>query len=243
MQRLMVQILNRIRLTYFFAIFVAFYLIISLLVDGIPLDRPALTLFSVNAFLYGFYISPIVSFQRDRLRGLHRLISNEASRLYEINQYTLRLEPDFRKGLQKELKSYTDAAYATREEQGEKEFEQMMKVAIEYKGDTGEYKEMLKSIFAIQANRAEINRLLHSPVYKNEWIVLSILFIVTVVFILAIQLPSGSLLNLVPPILCAGITTLYVILLKMSTLTHKRAKTIWEPLDKLSSSDFADIRD
>jgi hypothetical protein len=39
-------------------------------------------------------------------------------------------------------------------------------------------------------------------------------------------------------LLCTGLTMLVVILIKLSTLTHKRAKRIWDPYKKLIDSRF-----
>jgi hypothetical protein len=45
------------------------------------------------------------------------------------------------------------------------------------------------------------------------------------------------ILQAIPAILCAGLSMLIVILIKMSTLTHKRAKTIWVPLRELRDAN------
>jgi hypothetical protein len=91
-------------------------------------------------------------------------------------------------------------------------------------------------VFAVQQNRAEIKLLLESKVYSNEWIVMGILFTITIAFILFTRLPGIMILQTIPAILCAGLSMLIIILIKMSTLTHKRAKTIWVPLRELAGA-------
>ena len=63
-----------------------------------------------------------------------------------------------------------------------------------------------------------------------------ILFTVTVLFILLIELPDIALVSILPTILTAGLAMLVVILAKMSNLTHQKAKTIWAPLEQLQDS-------
>lgn len=235
-------LLQKVRLTYYFVFLLFAFMVMSLLIGEVEFDRPALTLFSVNSFLYGFYISPIINAQRARINELHKLIRVESAKLYEIALYSKRLEQDVHTKLLKELNEYAAAAYADHDKDGEKEFEDIMTLLINYKGDHKDpYKEIMKAAFAVQGSRSAINLLLSKRVFKNEWIVMVILFTITVSFIMLIKLPEHSLLQLIPPVLGAGLSMLVVILVKMSTLTHKRAKTIWDPLDNLVNTHFRKI--
>jgi hypothetical protein len=120
---------------------------------------------------------------------------------------------------------------------GVKEFDSLVSLIVGYEGDKKDpHKEMLKSAFAVQQNRAEIKLLVESKVYSNEWVVMSILFAITIAFILFTRLPDLPLLQAIPAILCAGLSMLIIILIKMSTLTHKRAKTIWVPLREMANA-------
>lgn len=232
-------LLYKIPLTNYFIFLIIIFFTISYFTHGIELNRATLTLFSVNSFLYGFYISPIVRAQRDRIDTLHKLVRIEASKLYEIALYSVRLEPAQHKRYMHKLKNYTQAAYLDHDTQAEAEFQDYMGELIKYDGDQKDpYKEILKQSFYIQQTRTEINRLLTDKVYRNEWLVMMILFSITITFILMIQLPENSLLEAVPPILCAGLSMLTVILVKMSTLSHKRARSIWDPLKTLIDSRF-----
>ena len=79
-------LLTRVRLTQYLFIFAAVYFVISLFLPKIELQGAALTLFSVNSFLYGFYISPIINAQRIRIDQLHRLVVIEVNKLEELLQ-------------------------------------------------------------------------------------------------------------------------------------------------------------
>lgn len=230
-------LLNKVRLTQYLIIFAVLFFIIALFLPKIDLQGAALTLFSVNSFLYGFYISPIINAQRLRIDHLHRLVVIEVNKLQEIVQYSRRMEPDFQNSIAQVLDQYVQAASVGGVNPGQKEFDNLASMVVGYEGEKKDpHKEMLKSVFAAQQNRAEIKLLVESKVYSNEWVVMSILFAITIAFILFTRLPDIPLLQAIPAILCAGLSMLIIILIKMSTLTHKRAKTIWVPLRELAEA-------
>jgi hypothetical protein len=230
-------LLTKVRLTQYLIIFAVLFFVISLFLPKIDLQGAALTLFSVNSFLYGFYISPIINAQRLRIDHLHRLVVVEVNKLQEIAQYSRRMEPDFKNDVTYMLDQYVRAASVGGMNPGVKEFDSLVSLIVGYEGDKKDpHKEMLKSAFAVQQNRAEIKLLVESKVYSNEWVVMSILFAITIAFILFTRLPDLPLLQAIPAILCAGLSMLIIILIKMSTLTHKRAKTIWVPLREMANA-------
>jgi hypothetical protein len=229
-------LLTRVRLTQYLFIFAVVFFVISLFLPKIELQGAALTLFSVNSFLYGFYISPIINAQRVRIDQLHRLVVVEVNKLEELLQYSRRMEPEFHAVIDTAIKAYSKVAAKGGADIGRSEFNSLVSIIVGYKGDVKDpHKEMLKSVFAAQQNRAEIKLLVESKVFSNEWIVMAILFAITIAFILLTRLPGIAFLQIIPAILCAGLSMLIVILIKMSTLTHKRAKTIWVPLEEIAS--------
>lgn len=230
-------LLTKVRLTQYLVIFAVLFFLISLVLPKIDLQGAALTLFSVNSFLYGFYISPIINAQRLRIDHLHRLVVIEVNKLQEIIQYSRRMESDFQNSVTEVLGRYIQAAAVGGATVGQKEFEDLVTLVVAYDGEKKDpHKEMLKSVFAAQQNRAEIKLLAESKVYSNEWIVMIILFAITISFILFTRLPDILMLQAIPAVLCAGLSMLIVILIKMSTLTHKRAKTIWVPLREMANT-------
>lgn len=230
-------LLTKVRLTQYLVVFAVLFFLISLFLPKIDLQGAALTLFSVNSFLYGFYISPIINAQRLRIDHLHRLVIVEVNKLQEIVQYSRRMEPDFQNNVAHMIDQYVQVASVGGVNPGQKEFDSLVSMIVGYEGDKKDpHKEMLKSAFAAQQNRAEIKLLVESKVYSNEWIVMSILFAITIAFILFTRLPDLLMLQAIPAILCAGLSMLIIILIKMSTLTHKRARTIWVPLREMASA-------
>lgn len=77
-----------------------------------------------------------------------------------------------------------------------------------------------------------------NKVFANEWHIMAILFSITLGFILLIDIGDNDALHIVRALLCTGLTMLILILLKLSTLTHKKANQMWDPLKKLRDTDF-----
>ena len=76
--------LVRIRLSNYFWIFFIVYFALSYLIKGYKFDSWALTLCSVNSFLYGFYISPILGAQKARIDMLQQIIRAEANAMFSL---------------------------------------------------------------------------------------------------------------------------------------------------------------
>jgi uncharacterized membrane protein YagU involved in acid resistance len=58
------KLLKKIRLSWFFVIFFLIFVVLSYRLPKIKFDGSALTLFSVNSFLYGFYLAPLLAAQK-----------------------------------------------------------------------------------------------------------------------------------------------------------------------------------
>lgn len=59
-------------------------MIIVLILPSIKFDSGALMLFSVNSFLYGFYISPILGAQKARVEDLHKIVRSESNAIFAM---------------------------------------------------------------------------------------------------------------------------------------------------------------
>lgn len=233
-------LLTKIRLSWYFLFFLVLYTILAWILPGQKFDSGALTLFSVNSFLYGFYIAPILTAQKARIEELHKTVRAEANELFAMALGIKKLPTDLRNKLQKELKEYL--AVSSRQQsiaQGEKEYEDLISFCVDYTGkNEKEVANFLDKIVANQKNRTQFSMLMGNKVYSNEWIVILMLFSITLGFILFLDVGTSPLLFIVKALLCTGLTMLLVILAKLSTLTHKKARQIWNPLKKLQATNF-----
>jgi hypothetical protein len=232
--------LTKIRLSAYFAFFLLLYTLLSLKLPRLKFDSAALTLFSVNSFLYGFYIAPILGAQKSRIEELHKIVRSEANALFSLVLKLKKLPEELRNTLQQMVKDYIKAEVSAHKiPRGEAEYEALITYCLEYRGkEDDSIDETLDALVANQQNRTNLIMQLSNKVFNNEWMVMLILFFITLGFILLLDIGNSIVLQIVRAFLCTGLTMLLIILIKLSTLTHKKAKQIWDPLKKLADTHF-----
>jgi hypothetical protein len=65
-----------------------------------------------------------------------------------------------------------------------------------------------------------------------------VLFSITLTFILLIDTGSVIAIRVVTALLATGLTMLMINLIKLNTLTHKKARSVWEPLKTLIETRY-----
>jgi len=233
-------LLIKIRLSSYFWIFFFVYLLLSFVLPSYTFNSGTLTLFSVNSFLYGFYISPILGAQKSRIEELHKILRSEANAMFSLVLHLKKLPKELRNQLQTLVTTYINAKLKGKQpNSGEHEYEQLITFCVEYEGDNqSEIEKTLDALVANQQNRTNFNMQVASRVFPNEWHIMAILFSITLGFILALDIGHSLVLLTVRALLCTGLTMLVLILIKLSTLTHKKAKQMWQPLNKLVTTNF-----
>lgn len=233
-------LLRKIRLTYYFVLFFGLFTMLSFLLPTLKLESTALTLFSVNSFLYGFYIAPILAAQKGRIEELHKIVRSEANALFGIALKTKKLPKHLRNDLQDLLANYIHhEVRASQPGGGEKDYEILIGYCLDYKGkNQDQIDKILDALIANQQNRTNLSMQMANRVFSNEWLIMSILFSITLGFIALLDLGDSIVLKIVRALLCTGLTMLILILIKLSTLTHKKARQIWIPMQKLIDSRF-----
>lgn len=232
-------LLLRIRLSWYFIIFFVVYFILAMVLPRQDFGSSALTLFSVNSFLYGFYISPILAAQKGRIEELHRIVRSEANALFAMVLDTKDLPEELRNKLQDMFITYAQSNTRRHYKVAETAYERLISFCISYKGKEKEkIDKLLGSLVSNQQNRTMLSMQMANKVFSNEWIIIMMLFTITLSFILLLDTGDKIILRIVTALLCTGLTMLLVILAKLSTLTHKKARQIWQPFEKLLSSHF-----
>lgn len=233
-------LLTKIRLSWYFILFFLIYILLAWVLPKQKFDSGALTLFSVNSFLYGFYIAPILGAQKSRIEELHKTVRAEANELFAMALSLKKLPDSLRNSLQKELREYLDVSAKQQSiAQGEKEYEDLITFCVDYDGkEEDQIGKFLDKVVANQKNRTQFSMLMSNKVYNNEWIIILMLFSITLGFVLLLDIGTNPVLTVVKALLCTGLSMLLVILAKLSTLTHKKARQIWDPFKKLKSSNF-----
>lgn len=236
-------LLERIRLSAYFWVLLLIFIGLSLTLPKQTFSGGALALFSVNSFLYGFYIAPILGAQKGRVEELHKIVRSEANAIFAMALSLKTLPADLRNHLQEMLMRYMKAVVKEKKPAGgEEEYEALITYCVSHKGaHKDEVMKLLDKLVANQQNRTNFSMQMHSPVYPNEWSIMFVLFSITIGFVLLLDAGNGELYKYLAALLCTGLTMLVIILIKLSTLTHKRAKRVWNPYKKLIDSRFYQI--
>lgn len=232
--------LLKIRLSWYFVFFLLLYTALCFLVPTQKFDSGALALFSVNSFLYGFYIAPILSAQKARVEELHRIVRSESNAIFAMVIKLKPLPKKLRNDIQAMFTAYLKACIKEKKPaEGELIYEHMIGFCLSYSGkNEQEIKELLNGLVANEQNRTNFAMQMSNRVYSNEWVIMSFLFSVTLVFVLFLDTGENIVFRLLAALLATGLSMLIVILIKLSTLTHKKAKQIWDPYKKLLDSHF-----
>lgn len=236
-------LLSKVRLSAYYPILFIIFLAVVWLAPKLQLSGGQLTLFSVNSFLLAFYLGPIMSSQKSRMDDLAKVIRNEAIAFFSVAIKSQDMTPETKREIKSMGKRYLESCLRTRNvAEGEKEYENMIRYCIDYKGKSEEEITKVQQILIDnQQNRSQLSSLLQMNVYSHEWFVLFVLSIITLAYIVIIDYGQNTLLNVVAALLCTGLTMLLLILEKLNTLTHKKARQIWKPFDKLLDTDFKRI--
>lgn len=200
----------------------------------------ALTLFSVNSFLYGFYIAPILSAQKSRVEELHKVIRAEANALFTIALISKKYSSSMHAKVVDMTRSYLRQIVKEKKAgAGEELYEDMIKFAVSYDGkDKDSTDRFLDQLIANQINRSNLVMQLRNKVYSNEWFIMLVLFSITLSFVLLLDVGESLLLIIVKALLCSGLSMLLLVVLKLSTLKHKKAEKMWDPLNRLLDTNF-----
>jgi hypothetical protein len=236
-------LLNRVRLSYYFWILFVIFVGVLIFLPTYQFTGAVLTLFSVNSFLYGFYISPILSGQKTRIDELHKVIRSEANALFGLQLKLKKLPTKLRSELQSMVTDYTRArTKGVKSHFAEKEYEALISFCLGYKGENqDDILKILDMLVANQQNRTQFMLQMSNRVYSNEWMIMMILFSITLGIIMFMDIGNLFTMLVVKALLCTGLTMLMIILIKLNTLTHKKAKEIWNPLNKLVKTHFYQI--
>src|SRR5947199_406706 len=128
-------LLEKIRLSAYFWIFLFFFVTLSLLIPRQKYFFGALALFSVNSFLYGFYIAPILVGQKARIEDLHKIVRSEANAIFAMALSIKSLPDELRNHLQEMFLAYMRAMLKEhRAAGGEAEYEALITFCVSYKG-------------------------------------------------------------------------------------------------------------
>ncbi len=239
----MMRRLLNIRLSFFYPIvFIAFLLILTH-IKRVTLTSGQLTLFSVNSFLYAYYLGPILGAQKARVDDLSNTVRSENMVMLDILAQAHLLPAADRKALKTRVAAYLDSIIGNPDVGAENEhYDALLQFLTQEKYRSNSTMGTILARFTkTQENRDKISLQLARRMFSHEWMVLLVLFMITIYFIVQVDYGKSLLFTVIAALLCTGLSLLIFILAKYATLTHKQAKQIWKPLEKLRASHFTDI--
>ena len=241
----MLKRLLNIRLSYIYPVlFVVFFGLLSVIRPA-SLTAGQLALYSVNTFLFGFYFVPLLGAQKTRVDTLNEAGRTEAMTIEDILTQAHLLAPEDRHQLKIRLKAYLDSIIENpRVKSDNLYYDELLRFSKlpRFKDDS-----VMDTIYGrisdTQEDRSKIQNLLSSDVYSHEWLVVWVLFTITVYFVMQTDYNGVLFFRFMLAILCTGLALMMVILLKFATLTHKEAKKMWQPLKDLRRDHLDDVVD
>ncbi len=239
----MLKALLKIRLSYIYpSLFIIFFIILTFYKRQ-SLTPGQLALFSVNSFLFGYYFGPILSAQKARVDGLIKAVRQEVMAILDVLTQSHFIKEHDRHELKLKLRAYIDSIMSNEAVQADNErYNELLRFT---KSKKFEGNSTMDAIYArlvkTQENRDNLAILYQSKLFSHEWLVVLVLFSVTLFFTLQTDYGNVLFFRVLLSVLCTGISLLIVILAKYATLTHKQAKRIWVPMKELIANHFEDI--
>ncbi|MFI5240431.1 MAG: hypothetical protein ACHQUB_01860 [Candidatus Saccharimonadia bacterium] len=232
-----------IRISVLAWILFIFFMFVVVYIHRMSLTSGQLALFSVNTFLFGYYFTPLLSAQKARIAELISTARDEEMTILDILTQSHLLAPGLRHDLKVKLKVYLESIVGNRYVRADNPYyDELLAYSKSAKGaDKEVMNEIYSRISKTQTNRDHLNNLFETRIYAHEWLVVIVLFGITLFFALQTNFGNSPIFAIMLAVLCTGLSLLMVILLKFATLTHKEAKRMWQPLEELLSTHFDDI--
>src|SRR5690606_18289073 len=101
--------------------------------------------------------------------------------------------------------------------------------------------ELIEMVVENQENRTDYRMEVANKIYSNEWMVMMVLFFITLIFVLLMDTGNSLVVQLITALLCTGLTMLILILIKLDSMTHKKAKGALQPYITLVESNYYHI--
>jgi hypothetical protein len=234
-----------IRLSYVYPVLFVLFFVILWVYHRQALTPGQLALFSANSFLFGYYFGPILNAQKGRVDTLSKSVRQEEMTMLDILAQSHLLKPKERHDLKLRLKVYLHSVIRNDKVRPDNPYyDELLRFTKQGKFSGNSVMDVIYNRVAkTQENRDAMQNAYQTTMYSHEWLVLFILFFITLYFILQIDYGHSIFFQAILALLCTGLCLLVLILVKYATLTHKSARKVWEPLAELNANHFDDIAD
>lgn len=233
------RLMLKIPAPWLFVILLPVFLALAFAVDGITFEKATLALLAASFVLYVLYAAWITGAQQRRANKLRDAVRAEANAFFAILAQTRNLPLASREHLQDLCAEYLTASFRRGQPgEGEHEYQHLISYCLDYHGkDPETVQAILSQLSTNQTNRTQLAMQLDNRVSGVEWLVLLTLLVISLGFILTLNTvnPAGQA---VQALLCTALTLQTANLTKLSSLTHKKAQDLWQPLQTLNTARF-----
>lgn len=235
--------LLNIRLSHLYLLLFVVFMSLLVFTKHLALSSGQLALFSVNSFLFGYYFGPVLSAQKSRVDTMNKTVRDESMVLLDVLTQSHLLTDKTRLELKSKVKDYLASIINNPKIRADNDPYDELLFFTTHKDhkDNPVMTTIYNRISKTQQNRDTLNNLYQASLYSHEWIILLVLFSITLFFVLQIDYGHSLFFQVLAAILCTGLTLLIVILAKYNSLAHKQAKQLWVPLQLLSKEHFEDV--
>lgn len=224
---------------WLFVLLLPVFLVLAYVIDGIVFEYATLTLLASSLVLYVLFVAYSAAGQKRRIAKLHGAIRSEANALFDILVQSRKLPEKSRQRIQDLAAEYMTASFRQRRPaEGAHEYEHLISYCLEYRGkDPDTIGAILATLSANQTNRSKLAVQLGARVTGSEWLLACALLVLSLGFVLTLNTvnPAGQAAQAV---VCTALSIQLFNLAKLSTLTHKTAARIWQPLHTLNTARF-----
>jgi hypothetical protein len=239
----MLKAILKIRLSVLAPVYFVVFAILVFVIPRQTLAAGQLALFSVNSFLFGYYVSPLLNTQKTRVAGLNALARQEEMTILDILAHAHLLKDSTRHILKVKLKTYLESIIGNYHISADNEYydELLYRIKKTKTDDQDVLNQIYEEVSKTQDHRSDISNLMASKVYSHEWLVAGVLFSITLYFSTMTNFGDSLFFGLMLAVLCAALCMLMTILVKFATLSHKEAKRMWDTLNELTEEHFDDV--
>ncbi len=237
----MLNNLLNIRLTTLFVVSsVVFYILLSY-IKPLDMSDGQIAIFSVTGILFGFYFGPILDSQKGRVMQLSQAVREQVMSILDVLAHSHLLPEAQRHALKVRLRAYVDSVIDNPNVKADNQYyDELLQFAQSIKDDDVRSK-VYDGVSETQDQRDGMQSTYQAKLYSHEILVMVVLFSITLYFIVQTNYNGAILFRIMLAVLCAGLILLLSILAKYATLTHKKAKIMWEPMHTLKETHFEDI--
>lgn len=229
------------RLSLYLPIFFIVILVLIYKLPRITSTAVDLAVFAIATMLLGLYLGYVLAGLHRRMDKLTRTVQNEALTVYKVSVLAKDLPAELEQQIMQHLIDYLKHKNHNLDTSaGQEDYQALLELCqgAKSKDVTAQIHQLLVDN---QLNRSRSAVGLRSRVFSHEWMIMYVLYIVSLSFLLTAGYGGQWLVKFAAALLGACLGVGLMIVWKLSNLSHKKAWQIWEPYVKLISSDFKSL--